>query len=110
MPKYLERDRLRADARELLASLRMAIASDDETALDAAPAELAAIRSRIAAYWAQENYDAHSDYLYGFSESLQEAPELPEGAADETAQEFEAHRLRPKRRTTCREMNPVTQA
>ena len=98
MPKYLERDRIRADAHELLASLRMAVADDDRTALVAATADLAGIRSRIAVYWAQENYDAHSDYLYGFSDSLQGAPELPEGTADETAQEFEAHRLRPKQR------------
>jgi enolase len=95
LPKYRVRDGIRDDARDLLASIRDAVASSDTAALATAPAALRDIRSRIAEYWSQENYDAHGDYLYGFSEMLP-AAEPPSGDHTiEAPREFAAHRLRP---------------
>jgi hypothetical protein len=95
LPKYQVRDGIRDDARDQLASIRAAVASGDVAALATAPTALRKIRSRIAEYWSQENYDAHGDYLYGFRDTLP-AAEPPSGdQAVEAPREFAAHHLRP---------------
>ena len=95
MPKYAQRDEIRHDIHVVLDRLRKHI-DHKQLHVQQARKRIAELKSRIKDYWASENYDGHTDYLYGFEEKFDAFRDWTVNMPKDAGNEFKIHKLLPE--------------
>jgi enolase len=94
LPKYAARDKIRQDIHKFIDKSRNDL-KNDKVDTTKTIETIESLHKRIADYWENENYDAHSDYIYGFDDEFNPERDWQDSEPPDTAKEFTHHGLTP---------------
>ena len=94
LPKYAQRDKIRQDMHKFIEKLRNDLENDKVDTIRTTKT-IESLCKRIVDYWENENYDAHSDYIYGFDNEFYPTKDWQDSEPPDTAREFAHHGLTP---------------